>query len=120
MVDGKGSKEDTVLNHAYDDLDGKFPRSYYGESAPRVSRIRCSVGNSLSVILSLGLIIRALRIMIQQGPHVLLTKIASRLKLRHQYRLYLLAHKSMEDSGNKKKEAARALRYRPKIIGSFA
>jgi GT2 family glycosyltransferase len=115
MVDGKGSKEDTVLNHAYDDLDGKFPRSYYGESAPRVSRIRCSVGNSLSVILSLGLIIRALRIMIQQGPHVLLTKIASRLKLRHQYRLYLLAHKSMEDSGNKKKEAARALRYRPKI-----
>jgi GT2 family glycosyltransferase len=77
--------------------------------------INLFVSDILSVILSPSLIIKALRILRQQGPRALLTKIVSKIKLRHQYELYLLFQKSLEDSDEKKRDKAKALRYKPKV-----
>jgi GT2 family glycosyltransferase len=78
-------------------------------------KIRFIVSDIFSVFLFLSLIIKALRILWQEGPIVLFTKIAGRLKLRHQYRLFLLAQKGLEDSDETKGAKAKALQYRPKI-----
>ena len=71
-------------------------------------KIRSFVGN---ISLLQSLVIQALTILLRQGPSTLFTKIVSRLKLRKQYKLYLRAEKSLEDSEVK----AKALQYKPKV-----
>lgn len=58
--------------------------------------IRPLVKDIFNAILSPSIIIKALRILRQQGPIALVAKIASKLKLRNQHTLYLLAKKSAE------------------------
>ena len=41
-------------------------------------------------------IIKALKILIQQGPKALITKIVSKLRKRNQYREYVLAFERLE------------------------
>ena len=60
-------------------------------------------------------IIKALKILIQQGPKALFTKIVSKLRKRNQYREYVLAFERLEEKGDTEREKAKAFQYRPKI-----
>lgn len=60
-------------------------------------------------------IIKALKILIQQGPKALITKIVSKVKKRNQYREYLFAFERLEEKGDIEREKAKAFQYRPKI-----
>ena len=60
-------------------------------------------------------IIKALKILIQQGPTALFTKIVSKLRKRNQYREYVLAFERLEEKGDIEREKAKAFQYRPKI-----
>lgn len=61
------------------------------------------------------MIIQALRILRQQGPGALFSKIIRKRSLRQQYGIYLLAQKASEHNKGSRKEEANALQYRPKI-----
>ena len=61
------------------------------------------------------IIIKALKILLQQGPRALLTKIVTVLKPKVHYKLYLLAQKTSEDSQSTKEDKAKAFPYRPKV-----
>jgi GT2 family glycosyltransferase len=77
--------------------------------------IRNLTSDIFNAILSPGTILKALRILLQQGPGALFNKILSRLKLRRQYELYLHAKKNGDDSEVRKKNKAKAFEYKPKV-----
>lgn len=54
-------------------------------------------------------------ILLQQGPRTLFSKIAGRLKLRKQYKLYLRTQQNIEEIGDTKIEKAKIFQYRPKV-----
>jgi len=60
-------------------------------------------------------IIKALKILIQQGPKALITKIVSKARKRNQYKEYVLASERLEEKGDIEREKAKAFQYRPKI-----
>jgi len=102
------------LNRTYNSRGWKVLAAYYrvrDKVLSVIRKIRLFVSDILNAIPSPSIIIKALRILLQQGPRALLAKIVSKLKLRKQYALYLLAIKSSKDSQVKKK----ALQYRPKV-----
>ena len=60
-------------------------------------------------------IIKALKILLHQGPRAFVSKIKNKHKLRNQYKLYILALNKLEDSEYIKKDKAKAFQYRPKV-----
>jgi len=78
-------------------LQGEGQSTFSNEKVRSFIRmIRPLVSAIFKAILSLGAIRKALRILLQQGPSALVAKIASKLKLRNQYTVYLLAKKFAE------------------------
>ena len=77
--------------------------------------IRLLFSDIFDAVLSPSIILKALTILLRQGPNALCAKIVSKLKQRKQYALYLLAKKACEDSEVKKKDKARAFQYKPKV-----
>jgi len=79
--------------------------------------MRPSVSDILKAFLSPNIMIKALRILLQQGPRALFIKIVFvlRPRIRIQYKLYLLAQKTLEDSEDTKRDKAKAFQYRPKV-----
>ena len=75
--------------------EGKSP---FGNAKVKsfIGMIRPLVMDILNAILSPSTIRKALRILRKQGPSALFTKIVSKLKLRKQYELYVLAKKSTD------------------------
>jgi GT2 family glycosyltransferase len=60
-------------------------------------------------------IIKALKILLQQGPRVLFIKTRAKIKKRNQYKRYLTLQKKLEDSEDTKRDKAKVFQYRPKI-----
>lgn len=80
-----------------------------------ILKIRFFASDVFNAVLSLSLIIRALRMLLEQGPQGFFAKIGSRMKLRHQYEMYLLFQENLEDSEEQKKDKARTFQYKPKV-----
>lgn len=59
--------------------------------------------------------VKALKILVKQGPVALFNKIKHKIIQRNLYRYYLYSIKKLEDNNNIKKEKIRAFKYRPKI-----
>ncbi len=61
------------------------------------------------------IIIKALKILIRQGPKALFTKIESKLRKRNQYKVYVRALERLGERGDIERGKAKAFQYRPKI-----
>jgi GT2 family glycosyltransferase/SAM-dependent methyltransferase len=115
-------EKEEALNHIYSSRGWKVLTAYYGARdrvLPVMRKVRPLVSDILNALLyallSPSTIIKALRILLQQGRSALFTQIVIKLKLRNQYKLYLLANQLLEDSDDKKADKAKAFRYRPKV-----
>jgi len=80
-----------------------------------MQKIGFFISSIFDAILSPTLIIKAPRILWQRGPRGLFAALVLRLRLRYQYKCYLLAQKGLEDSEGEKKDKAEALQYKPKV-----
>ena len=58
---------------------------------------------------------KALKILLQQGPIELFTKIANKVKQRNRSKRYLLFLEKVDDKEDTKRERARYFQFRPKI-----
>jgi len=77
--------------------------------------MRFFISDIFNAILSPTLIIEAPRILRQRGPRGLFAALVLRLRLRYQYKCFLLAQKKSEDSAEKKRDRATPFPYRPKV-----